>query len=454
MEFFRSLKRLMQHSLFRKLVAVRIATQASDGILQVGMAAYVLFSPQEQPDARSIALVLAITLLPFSVIGPFVSLTLDRWNRRQVAVITDVIRMGIALGLGALVLNPGLREHWTMWLFYAGVLIAMSLNRYLMAGLSAALPHTVDEDEYLMASSIMPTIGPAGVMIGAAVAAIIRLTMSNFLTTYQADALIFCASAAGFGLTVMLSLRIPRTALGPMYVTDESRNTSTREVLRGLINAGRHLGERPPAAIGLATIGFQRIVFGMMQVSVILLFRNYFHEVTDVDAAMADIVVWAGAMGAGFVLSGAFTPPMVRLLGVRRFMVVLLLGSAVLQIVPGAIFSMWPLVVSGFLLGMGSQSLKICVDTLVQAHVDGDFKGRVFTIYDMIFNAMFVLAAVLTAVLMPADGHSLVGFIGFAIAFAAIGIVFAIVSGRLGSTVFNRGTQHALDVAAEPEPAR
>ena len=114
MEFFRSLKRLMQHSLFRKLVAVRIATQASDGILQVGMAAYVLFSPQEQPDARSIALVLAITLLPFSVIGPFVSLTLDRWNRRQVAVITDVIRMGIALGLGALVLNPGLREHWTL----------------------------------------------------------------------------------------------------------------------------------------------------------------------------------------------------------------------------------------------------------------------------------------------------------------------------------------------------
>lgn len=441
MNFLRGLRRLWRHPLFRKLVAVRIATQASDGTLQIGMAAYVLFSPQEQPDAASIALVLAITLLPFSIVGPFVSLTLDRWHRRQVAVVTDAIRVGIAIMLGLLVLNPGLREHWTMWLFYAGVLVAMSLNRYLLAGLSAALPHTVDEDEYLLASSVMPTIGPAGVMIGAGVAFGIRFGTGSFLQSYQADALVFATAAAGFAITVLLALRIPKAALGPDLTTMESRTTRTSEVLKGLVHAVGHLRERKPAGIGLITIGVQRILYGMTQVATILMFRNWFHRVDQVDAAMADIGLWAGATGAGFIASAAVVPPLARRVGVRRSIVVVLIAAGVLQIVPGSIFSLWPLVIAGFGLGVCSQSLKICVDTLVQAHVDDDFKGRVFTLYDMIFNACFVIAACLAALLLPADGHTLAGFVTLGVLLALTGVLFWFGTRRIGSATFDRGTE-------------
>ncbi|WP_141211035.1 MFS transporter [Enemella dayhoffiae] len=440
MEFVRGLRRLWRHPLFRRLVAVRIATQASDGTLQIGMAAYVLFSPQQQPDAASIALVLAITLLPFSIIGPFVSLTLDRWNRRQVAVVTDVIRVGIALLLGVLVLNPELREHWTMWLFYAGVLVAMSLNRYLLAGLSAALQHTVDEDEYLIASSVMPTIGPAGVLVGAAVAFGIRFGTGAVLESYQADALVFTTAAAGFALTVVLALRIPRRALGPDLDSAEAQTTPTREVLQGLVHAVGHLRERRPAGIGLVTIGVQRVLYGMTQVATILLFRNWFHRVEEVDAAMADIGMWAGATGAGFIASAALVPPLARRVGVRRSIVVVLVAAGVLQVLPGSIFTLWTLVAAGFGLGICSQSLKICVDTLVQAHVDDDFKGRVFTLYDMIFNACFVLAACLTALLLPADGHTLIGFVALGVLLALTGVAFWLRTHKMGSPTFDRGT--------------
>ena len=50
-------------------------------MLQVALASYVLFSPERQPDAASIAVVLAITLLPFSIVGPFVGVVLDRVSR-------------------------------------------------------------------------------------------------------------------------------------------------------------------------------------------------------------------------------------------------------------------------------------------------------------------------------------------------------------------------------------
>ena len=410
--------------------------------MQVGTAAYVLFSPQQQPDAASIALVLAITLLPFSIVGPFVSLTLDRFNRRQVAVMTDLIRAVIAVLLAALVLNPGLREHWTMWLFYGGVLVAMSLNRYLMAGLSAALPHTVEEDEYLIASSVMPTIGPSGVLLGAAVAAAIRFTATGHMESYQADALIFTTAALGFTVAVILSLRIPRPSLGPYLTQSEVMTTPARDVVKGLIEAVNHLRERRPAGIGLVTIGAQRVLYGMTQVATILLFRNWFHQVDQIEAAMADIVLWAGATGVGFVVSAVVVPPLARRIGIRRTIVTLLIGAGVLQIVPGSIFTLPTLVVAGLGLGLGSQALKICVDTLVQAHVDDDFKGRVFTIYDMIFNACFVLAACLVALWFPADGHTLFGFVLLGVLLIGVGVVFGVRSRSIGSAAFDRGTEY------------
>jgi hypothetical protein len=58
------------------------------------------------------------------------------------------------------------------------------------------------------------------------------------------------------------------------------------------------------------------------------------------------------------------------------------------------------------LLGFTSQATKISVDTLIQHHVVDAFRGRVFALYDMLFNVALVLAAVLTAVALPEDGHS------------------------------------------------
>jgi hypothetical protein len=63
-------------------------------------------------------------------------------------------------------------------------------------------------------------------------------------------------------------------------------------------------------------------------------------------------------------------------------------------------------VAASFMLGLGAQSLKICTDTLVQAHIDDTYKGRVFIIYDMVFNAALATAAAIAALVLPPDGVS------------------------------------------------
>ena len=56
-------------------------------------------------------------------------------------------------------------------------------------------------------------------------------------------------------------------------------------------------------------------------------------------------------------------------------MVVCLVASAVFQVFPGAIYAKVPLVIAAFLLGLTAQNIKICVDTLVQAHVARRVQG-------------------------------------------------------------------------------
>jgi hypothetical protein len=65
-----------------------------------------------------------------------------------------------------------------------------------------------------------------------------------------------------------------------------------------------------------------------------------------------------------------------------------------------------PALLAALLLGFASQGIKICVDTLVQTYVDDEFRGRVFALYDALFNVALVVAAVLTALVLPEDGHT------------------------------------------------
>ncbi|WP_114559814.1 MFS transporter [Desertihabitans aurantiacus] len=457
MEFVKALRRLWRHQLFRRLVAVRIAVQATDGMVQVGMAAYLLLDPRFQTTGADIVAVMAIMFLPFSVVGPFVSGVLDRWNRRQAVIVTDVIRIGLSLGMAALVV-VGTGTALTLGLFYLAALLTMSLNRFALAGMSAALAHTVDEDEYLLASSVMPTVGPAGVVIGGGAAFAIRALVGPWQGTQAADALVFVVCAAGFALTVVLALRIPRDALGPdATLRLAARRTSVRAevvgVVTGLADAVRHIVERRPAALGLLTIALQRIGYGMVMVAAILVYRNTFYDVADVDAATAAFGLWAGATAVGFVLSGAVTPFFVARIGLRRWIVTVLVAAGVLQVVPGSIITQPTLVVAGFLLGVAAQSLKIGVDTLVQAHVDEAYKGRVFVVYDMIFNTTQVGAAVLAAALLPASGVSVPVYVGIGVWILAVAVLFARSSARIGPALFEKGTEDLLGTpATDPAP--
>jgi MFS family permease len=88
------------------------------------------------------------------------------------------------------------------------------------------------------------------------------------------------------------------------------------------------------------------------------------------------------------------------------------------------------LVVASLLLGIVAQGVKICVDTLVQESCDDAFRGRVFSLYDVMFNVAFVAAAAASVVLLPMTGKSTTALLVIAFGYGLTGATFAVVVSR------------------------
>ena len=433
----RHLLHLLRGRWFRRLFTVRVASQFTDGVFQVALAAYVIFSPEKQATPGAIATALAVVLLPFSALGPFVGVFLDRWSRRQVLAWSNFVRVGLVLGL-AVAMAAGLRGP----VLFALILVCLSVNRFLLAGLSAALPHVVRDDELITANALTPTAGTLAYVVGLGVGTASRIPWQR--TGLEPDVGVLLLASVLYGAAGALALRIPRDMLGPGPDPDRPAvREAVREVARGLVRGLRHLGSRRPAAYGLGSIAAHRFCYGISTVATILLYRNYFHDPAEVNAALAGLSLVVLVSGAGYVAAAMVTPVVTERISSRSWMVLLLCGAALTEVFPGALYTEPALLTSAFFLGLASQGLKICVDTLVQTHVDDVYRGRVFSLYDVIFNVAFVAAAAAAAAVLPFDGKSYT-----VLAAVAAGYLLT----ALGYAALTRRSARPTTPAAPPSP--
>lgn len=422
----RHLSHLLRGQRFRQLFSVRVASQLTDGVLQVALASYVIFSPEQQPSPGAIASALAAVLLPFSALGPFVGVLLDRWSRRQVLAWSNFVRVGLvavlAVAVGADLRGPAL---------FGLILVCLSVNRFLLAGLSAALPHVVLPEDLVTANAVTPTAGTMAFLLGLGLGTGARPLWEAIGA--NGDVGVLGTASLLYGVAGLLALRIPRDLLGPDFDPERPAvREAARHVVRGLRDGLSHLAERREAAYGLAAIGAHRFFYGISTVSLILLYRNYFHAPAQTGAALNDLSVAILVSGVGFFAAAFVTPVVTDRVPLRTWVLVLLVLAAVTQAFPASLYTRPALLVAAFFLGLASQGIKICVDTMVQAHVDDAFRGRVFALYDVIFNVAFVAAAGAAAVVLPTSGKSYAVLAVIALGYLLTAVVYGRATRRTG----------------------
>jgi hypothetical protein len=443
--FIADLRSVLSERDFRRLFATRLVSQTGDGVFNAGFAAYAFFGAQTFPDPVAAVDAFAVLYLPYSLIGPFVGVFIDRWSRRQILVWSALVR-ACMVAVAAFVVASG---HVGIPL-YISALAVLGVNRFFLSAVSAGVPHVVAPDKLVMANAVAPTAGTIVAFIGGLAGLGVHLATGGGHTGSAATLLFGGACYAVAGL---LALRMRRGLLGPRRDAEAGPAAAgtlaeISVVLRGLAAGARHLNERRRAMYALGAIAVHRVLYGILLVVAILLYRNYFYPSGNGNAALGHGTLLVVTSALGYGAAALVTPSASRRMGKQAWIVTTLAGGGIVEGVLGVTFSQVPFLVIGFALGVTAQGVKICVDTTVQQDVDDAYLGRVFSLYDMLFNAAYVLGPAVAAAFLPTTGKSYPLIIAIAVGYLLAAAAYGVLSRR--AAAYGRP---APDSSSGPGPA-
>lgn len=411
MSYRADLSHLWKSRGFRVLTRVRVLSQGGDGAFQVGIVAAFFFDPNAATTPAGIAAGFAIMFAPFTLVGPFVGPLIDRWHRQRIVLVGNLVRIGLVAGIVAAVLADAPRP-----LLYVLALVTLSVNRFLLAALSAGIPQVVAPDDLLTANAIMPTLGTIAATLGATVGGVVSFVVPGVSDDQKAlVALAFAAVA--FGLSSWTATLLSRASLGPVATIDGKELAAEAVHLLREFGAGLgHLRARVTPFHALGVMSATRLLYGLLSVASILISRDVLSS--DGNALASFTVVLAFA-AAGFGLAAVITPAFAHRVDRHQWIIACLLIGAAGQTLLAISSAPWALFAAATIVSFAVQGGKIAVDTIVQRDTDDAFRGRAFALYDVTYNTAFILAAVVGALVLPANGYSHVVMGGLALAYLA-----------------------------------
>ncbi len=397
---------------YGRLLAVRFATQWGDGMFQAALGGAVLFNPERQADPLAVAAGLAVLLLPYSLISPFAGALLDRWDRRRVLVLAGLARAVLIVVVAGCVYGGS-----TGVPLYAGALAVAGVSRFVLSGLSVALPHVVDRRRLVEANVLAVTTGSGLTALGAASAIGVRALVGGG-DVGSAEAVL--VAVAGSLVASALAVGFRRGSLGPEAGPRAARPVVT--VLRGVVDGARAVAATPSIGASLAALGGHRLAFGISTLLSLLLFRYAFTDDGPLRAGLPGIAEAVVLAALGLVLAAGATPVLVRRWGRPATVRAALLAATAVQLALAALLSLWAVFAAAFLLGLTGQVVKLCTDAALQGEADDEVLGRVFAVNDVVFNVGYVVAVAVAALLSPPDGRA-PWLLGGAAALYVVGLV-------------------------------
>ena len=408
---------LLHRKDFRALYSTRLVGQFGDGFFQAALASFVLFSPEREPNATAIAVAFGILLLPYSLVGPFAGVFLDRWLRRNILVRANLLKALLTIPVIAAVLAGS--ESVILGIC---VLAVLGVGRFILAGLSASLPHVVSGKELIYANALTPTSGTIAFVVGATTGLGIRQLFGG---GDSGSVALLLFSIGTFISAALIARTFAVHALGPTHQLKASMVDSLRGVTGDLLAGVRTLSAHREAARALTLVAFNRISFGVITAGALLLLRNTFHQSSNANAALADFAILSGFAAAAALIAAILTPWVSRKIGIPRWSALTVAQASIGMVLfaVAAIQENFPLLlVAGFSLGFAGQAVKVCSDTVIQRQIPDESLGRVFSLFDMSVNVALVSGIILVALLAPVSGVAPIVYIGVGVGLALASI--------------------------------
>lgn len=375
-----------------RLTASRFTAQLSDGIHQAALGGIVLLNPTSASSPLLIATSFAVMLLPYSLIGPFISAALDRWDRRLMISYASWGRT-LLIGLSAALIGAGmLWQPGGFPILFALSLMAIGFIRLITVGISAALPHVVSERYVAAVNSGFVTIASVVTAVGATSALAV---LGMWGATDQLVALLLLAATVLAAASSISMRGFAPHSLGPAPRDAATQDTFFSSVSTGVLNdmvAGLKAanGTRSVAA-ALTGISMGRVAFGCAFMGIVLLMRQAEQGPLTGASGLTTLVV---CTAAGMGVASLSTPWLVAR---ARCWLLILAGCQLLAAVWQLATAMRPdlivVMVTAVGIGWASQTVKLYGDHAMHTEIDDGYRASVFAVQDALFNAMFVAGA-------------------------------------------------------------
>ena len=179
------LELLRENPAFRTLWLGQVVSQMGDWFDTIAVYTLAL---QLTGSSRSVALIMVARFLPSVVMGPLSGVVADRFSRRSIMILSDIMRALVVLGF-LLVRRPD-----QMWLVYVITVLQLGFSSFFEPAKTAAIPSIVSDRELLPANAIASVTWSVMLTLGAAIGGFVTGWFGTN-AAFVLDSLTFVASA-------------------------------------------------------------------------------------------------------------------------------------------------------------------------------------------------------------------------------------------------------------------
>jgi MFS family permease len=359
-----SLRDVLRIRDFRLLFTAQFVSDIGDGLTNLGL---LLLINQLTGSTAALAAMAIALALPHATLGLVAGVYVDRFDRRRIMLISDLLRAALVLGFVLI------RSADLVWLLYLLAFAQSTVGTFFTPARGALLPHVVPAQGLLAANSVSQVSRVIGSLIGAGAAGVMFGALGVAWPGFVLDSLTFLVS---FLLVtgVSVSGRVASSGEEPSGVFQ-----SLREGLGAIAASRVLLGTLCGAAVAMLGLGAVNVLFVPLLLNDLRVAATWFGAMEG--AQTASMVLAGGVVGT---LGARFRP--------TSIMTTCLAGTALIIALLAGVSSVGHVIVLLFLVGWLITPLQASVATIAQTQVVDALRGRVGAALNAVIQTTSILS--------------------------------------------------------------
>jgi MFS transporter, DHA3 family, macrolide efflux protein len=382
---------------FRLLWIAQLVSTIGDSLIDIAAAILVY---RVTGSALAVGLVLMATAGPALLLGLFAGVVVDRYDRKRIMVVADVLRGLVVLAI------PLLISFGVGWLYVAVALVS-AIGTFFNPAHASVLPEIASDEELAAANSMLAISGFGSTALGFAAGGLIA-SAADIDWAFYINAATFAVSA-----TLISRIAIPRLP------AEEGSNA--RSVVQNLATGFTFLWQRDLLRSFLFIGAGVAIAFGLHN-SLLLPFA-----IQALGASEFVFGLQEALTSVAFVIGSLLMATRADRLREGQWLTIALLGMGVVGVFYALATSVtWAIVlimVSGFL----NAPYSIAGRLIIQRQTTREVRGRVSSTFSVVSNVFFLVGMMLVGLADLVDVRWV--YLGTALATLAMGVAAGVLPG-------------------------